>query len=158
MTSPTQIPKKKSRLKVTEFAALAEPGLASQLVDAFRASHASHLERVRADVGRHPTRVFANALVNTAWRNGPVEDIHAGGYRGCPLDQRRMTPAEEGSLMGFASDQLAQGMDVCLRFAMERPPRPWVEQVLPYGLAEMMLITPSRWTLTEISRKARLHA
>lgn len=58
--------------------------------------------------------------------------------------------------MAFASERLGQGMDVCLTFAMERPPRPWVEQVLPYGLAEMMLITPSRWTLTEVSREVRL--
>ena len=43
-------------------------------------------------------------------------------------------------------------MDVCLRFVVERPPRLWVEQVLPYGLAEMMLITPSIWTLTEVAR------
>jgi hypothetical protein len=39
-----------------------------------------------------------------------------------------------------------------------QPPRPWPEQVLPYGLAEMMLITPSRWTLTEVSRGVRLPA
>ena len=150
------MPKKTSRLKVTKVGALAEPGLASQLVGAFRASRASQLERVRADVERHPSRVLANALVNTAWRNGPVEDIHAGEFRGYPLDVRRMTPGEERSLMAFASERLAQGMDVCLRFAMERPPRSWVEQVLPYGLAEMMLITPSRWTLTEVSREVRL--
>lgn len=152
------MPKKTARLKVSEVGALAEPGLASQLVEAFRASHSSHLERVRADVERHPSRVLANALVNTAWRNGPVENIHAGSYRGCPLDQRRMTQAEERELMAFASERLAQGMSVCLRFALEQPPRPWAEQVLPYGLAEMMLITPSRWTLTEVSRDVRLPA
>jgi hypothetical protein len=45
---------------------------------------------------------------------------------------------------------------VCLRFALEQPPRPWPEQVLPYGLAELMMTTPSRWTLTEVSREMRL--
>jgi hypothetical protein len=30
--------------------------------------------------------------------------------------------------------------------------------VLPYGLAKMLLITPSRWTLTESSREVRLPA
>ncbi len=149
-------PKKTSRMKVTEVAALAEPGLASQLVDAFRASHASRLERVRADVQRHPSRVLANAFVNTAWRNGPAESIHAGGYQGYPLEQRRVTPAEERELMAFASERLAQAMSVCLLFSMEQPPRSWVDQVLPYGLAEQLLITPSRWTLTEDSREVRL--
>jgi hypothetical protein len=60
--------------------------------------------------------------------------------------------------MAFASERLAEGMSVCLCFALERPPRPWPEQVLPYGLAEMRLITPSRWTLTEVSRDVRLPA
>ena len=61
-----------------------------------------------------------------------------------------------GCAFSVAQKSQTQGMDVCLRFAMERPPRPWVEQVLPYRLAEMMLITPSRWTLTEVAREVRL--
>ena len=83
-------------------------------------------------------------------------ELVAGGFRGYPLDQRRVTLAEERELMAFASERLAQGTSVCLRSALERPPRPWPEQVLPYGLAEIMMITPSRWTLTEVSREVRL--
>jgi hypothetical protein len=60
--------------------------------------------------------------------------------------------------MAFASERLALGMTVCLQFAMEQPRRPWPEQVLPYGLAEMLLVTPSRWTLTENTREVRLPA
>ncbi len=37
-----------------------------------------------------------------------------------------------------------------------RTRRSWPEQVLPLGLARMMLITPSGWTLTESSREVRL--
>jgi len=37
-----------------------------------------------------------------------------------------------------------------------RPSNPQLEQVLPFGLAEILLVTPSRWTLTEISREVRL--
>jgi len=150
------MPKKTSRLKVTEVGVLAEPGLASQLIDAFRASQPSRLEQVRPDVERHPSRVLANAFVNTAWRNGPVEEIHAGGYQGYPLEQRRVTPAEERELLAFASERLAQAMSVCLLFSMEQPPRSWVDQVLPYGLAEQLLITPLRWTVTEDSREVWL--
>ncbi len=58
--------------------------------------------------------------------------------------------------MAFASERLAEGISVCLRFALERPPRPWPEQVLPYALGELMMITPSRWTLTESSREVWL--
>ena len=150
------MPKKTSRLKVNEIGALAEPGIAAQLVEAFRGSQAARLDRIRADVERHSSRVLSNALVNTAWRNGPVENIHAGEPRGCPLDQRRMTPAEERELIAFTSERLAQGMSVCLRFTREQPPRSWPEQVLPYALVGMMLITPSGWTLTETSRDVHL--
>jgi hypothetical protein len=118
------------------------------------ASDATRLERVRADAERYPSRIFANALVNTAWRNGPVEDIHAGGYRGYPLDQRRVTSREERELVDFASERLALGMTVCLQLVSENLRRSWSEQVLPYGL--VVMIAPSRWTLTETSREIRL--
>ena len=97
-------------------------------------------------------------LANVAWRNGPVEDIHAGRGRGYPVAPRRVTPAEERTLMRFASDGMALAMSVCRLLATERPERPWAEQVLPYALAWMRLITPSGWTLTEASREVCLPA
>jgi hypothetical protein len=90
------MPKKTAKLKVTAFAALADPAMAELVV---QASDAARLQRVRADAERFPSRIFANALVNTAWRNGPVEIIHGGEFRRYPLDQRRATPAEERDLM-----------------------------------------------------------
>src|SRR5260370_623608 len=45
-----------------------------------------------------------------------------------------------------------------LQLTSERPRRSWPEQVLPFGLAEIQMITPSRWTLTEASREVRLPA
>jgi hypothetical protein len=63
------------------FAALADPETAGRML---KAADPARLERARADATRHPSRILANALVNTAWRNGPVEDIHAGAYRGYP--------------------------------------------------------------------------
>jgi hypothetical protein len=96
--------------------------------------------------------------VNTAWRNGPIENIHAGSSRGYPLDHRRVTSAEERGLMRFASERLALGMTICLKLGMERPRRTWSEQVLPYGLAEGWLFTPRGWSLEETSREVRLPA
>jgi hypothetical protein len=147
------MPKKTSRLKVTEFAAPADPEFAAAIVGA---APATLLERASSDVARAPTRVLSNALVNSAWRNGPVEDIHAGESEGYPLDRRRITPAEERTLMAFASERLALGMTICLRLEMERPRRAWRDQVLPYALAGGLLITPSGWSLTEASREVRL--
>jgi hypothetical protein len=149
------LPMPKLRPKPTgfEFAALAMPEVAGQLLEA---SGARRL-RIAADVQSHPSRVYANALVNVAWRNGPVEEIHAGAGRSYSLDRRRVTVAEERTLMSFAADRLSTGMDVSRKLAMERA-RSWAEQVLPYALAEQLWITPSGWTLTEATREVRLTA
>jgi len=135
--------------------ALADASCADTLV---QAAASSRRERVHAAVERHPTRVLANAIVNTAWRNGPVEDLHAGAYRGYPLDRRRMTPAEERRVLDFAGRGLAVGMAVSRRLTEETAGRSWTEQVLPFGLAELLLVTPSGWSLTESSREVRLPA
>jgi hypothetical protein len=48
-------------------------------------------DRRSASRGRAPpSRTFANALVNVAWRNGPVESLHARESRGYPLTERRV--------------------------------------------------------------------
>jgi hypothetical protein len=147
------MPKRKPKINFSEFLALANPEISAKLLEA---CEAGYLERARTDAERFASRIFANALTNHAWRNGPVEGIHGGQFRGYPLDQRRVTPGEERELMVFASERLAIGMRVCRQFSAEQPPRAWSEQVVPYALAEMLLITPSRWTLTESSRQVRL--
>jgi hypothetical protein len=136
-----------------DFAMLAMPEVAAKIAEA---TDAGRLARVRADAEIHPSRLFANALVNTAWRNGPVENIHAGDFRGYPLDHRRVPVAEEHTLMAFAADRLTTGMGLCHDLALERSDRSWPEQVLPYGLAGAMLVTPTGWTLTEATRAVRL--
>jgi len=147
------MPKKTSERQMGPFVILGQPEIAAQLV---ADEHAERLQRARSQCERFPNRVFANALINSAWRNGPIEDIHAGQYKGYPLDLRRITPAEERQLLAGTAGQLAAGMDVCLRFHNELPQRPWPDQVLPYALAEMLLITPTDWTFTERSRQVRL--
>ena len=147
------LPKTRPRPVGSDFAMLAMPEVAAKIAEA---TDAARLARVRADAEVHPSRLFANALVNTAWRNGPVENIHAGDFRGYPLDRRRVTVAEEHTLMAFAADRLTTGMGLCHDLALERPARSWPEQVLPYGLAGAMLVTPTGWTLTEATREVRL--
>ena len=147
------LPSWKPRPAGTNFAMLALPGVREQMAQAVPEAR---LAKVRADAEVHPSRVFSNALVNTAWRNGPVDEVHAGEARGYPLDKRRLTVAEERTIIGAAIDRLAIGMEVVHGLIGERPPRPWPDQVVPYGLAEMMLITPSGWTLTEETQEVRL--
>jgi hypothetical protein len=147
------LPKMRPRPQGSNFAMLGMPEVAAKVIEAI---DATRLASVRADAETHPSRIFANALVNTAWRNGPIENIHAGICHGYPIDHRRMTAAEESTVLGFAADSLMTGMDVCHQLAQEQPARSWSEQVLPYGLAGTMLITPTGWTLTEATREVRL--
>jgi hypothetical protein len=140
------------------FLELSDPEHARRLVNAAeQVWGAERVARTLSDVCDHPTRVLANAAVNVAWRNGPVEDIHAGRAWNYPLDERRVTPDEERLLLRFASNGMAWVMTACERLALERPPPSWVEQVLPYALSQMMLVTPTGWTLTEVSRQVRLY-
>lgn len=150
------LPKVRMRPDGASFAVLAMPDVAGKIIEATDATNPKFLAAVREDAQQHPSRVFANALINTAWRNGPVEGIHGGKFRGYPLDRRRVTAAEERTLLSFAADRLTTGMDACRQLSLERPARTWPEQVLPYGLARMMLITPYGWTLTEATREVRL--
>jgi hypothetical protein len=59
-------------------------------------------------------------------------------------------------MMAFAAGQVTAGMGLCHDLALERSDRSWPEQVLPYGLAGAMLVTPTGWTLTEATREVRL--
>ena len=132
---------------------LAMPEVREKLIQAVPEGR---LAEVRASAQTHPSRLFSNALVNSAWRNGPIEDIHSGASRGYPLDHRRVTVTEERTVLEFAADGLTTGMEVCHELGTERPARSWSDQVLPYGLAGMMMITPTGWTLTETTREVRV--
>jgi len=57
-------------------------------LQAVQATDATRLDHVNADAERYPSRVLANALVNTAWRNGRVETVHTESIHGYPFDQR----------------------------------------------------------------------
>ncbi len=149
------MPKKSVTRDGLALLALALPELDPRFFDDVSAAR---MERALADAEHHPARLLANAFVNMAWRNGPVEDVHAGCARGLPLDQRGITPADEREILVHASACLRTGMEACLSFTAERPPRPWSAQVLPFGLADRWLVTPSRWSLTETSRTIHLPA
>ena len=119
---------------------LAQPTMAARLVDAVQPSV---LEKARVEVRAHPTRVLANAVINFCWRNGPVEDIHAGQLSTYPLMQRRITPSEERMLMREASGRLAQGVVAISSLLCEKSGRSWPDRVLPFHLVPYWMVTPS---------------
>ncbi len=135
--------------------ALAMPSIAAKVVDGARSCfRADVFADVSARADASPSRLFANAVVNTVYRNGPIENVHAGEYVGYSLDRRRVTLSEERAVLGFAVDGFKTAMRVCRQFALEHPSRAWSAQVLPYGLHRA--IAPFRWTFTEATRDVRL--
>lgn len=111
--------------------------------------------RARTVVESNPSRVFSNALVNYGWRNGPIEDIHAGECpNDLPLDQCRISSTELRDLMRNSASSFQEGFNACLSLHLERAAS-WPDQVLPYNLAHFMAITPSNWTMAESSREVQ---
>lgn len=103
----------------------------------------------RADAEAHPTRVLANAIINSCWHNGPIEDIHAGQCSTYALTQRRITPSEERRLIHTTASQLCRGILAVFALIHERSKRSWPERVLPFNLVPDLLVTPTGWSLKE---------
>jgi hypothetical protein len=132
---------------------LAQPTMAARLVDAVQPSV---LEKASVEVRAHPTRVLANAVINFCWRNGPIEDVHAGWLSTYPLMQRRITPSEERMLMREASGRLAQGVIAISRLLCEKSERSWPDRILPFHLVPYWMVTPSNWSLEQQTSDMRL--
>ncbi len=107
-----------------------------------------------ADAERHPTRVLANALVHVAWRNGPVEDIHAGAAGAYPLTMRRILPSEERTLVSSTSGRLRHGLRAVHALICEQSERSWPRRVLPCAVAPFL--APRAWSLEGQSRRVDL--
>lgn len=102
---------------------------------------------------QHGVRALANTITLAAWRNGPVEDVHAGLARGYGLDQRRLLPGEERAILGQAQRYLHAGLKAAaiLRYDHAWPPPP--ERVLPFLHP---FLHPGSWSYAEESRTVRL--
>jgi len=145
--------KKVASHKASMFYALAAPEVREQLVAALPPEN---IAAAMPDLEAHASRVFANALVNHGWRNGPIEDVHAGECAPeMPLDQCRITATEVRDLMRNSAAHFQSGLNACWSMCHETPPVPWPEQVLPFSQAHIVLVTPSGWTLNETSREIR---
>jgi hypothetical protein len=110
-------------------------------------------DSVRREVEEHPTRVFANALVNYAWRNTePTESLHAGGPGDppYPLTQSRISLGDERRLLHVVARNMLEGVKALDLFdSLHTDRRTWPERVLPYHCTSGLLITPHGWSLTE---------
>jgi hypothetical protein len=111
------------------------------------------LDQDLATAGHHGARVIANTVTLQAWRNGPVEGVHAGRFRGYGLDERRVSAKAEKAIVRHAQGGVFSGIKVVdyLRYDNAWPPP--AERVLPFLHG---LVGPTGWSLTEESRSVSL--
>jgi hypothetical protein len=114
---------------------------------------ADRLDRDVETAAKHGIRVIANTITHIAWRNGPVENVHAGGHQGYGLDRRRVLPKAEKAIVRHAQSGFAAGLKAAdsLKYSDAWPPP--AERVLPFLHG---LVGPSRWSVTETSRNVEL--
>lgn len=118
-----------------------------------RSWSADRLGHALALAESHGIRAIANAITLRAWRNGPVEDVHAGRGEGYHLGTRRILPRAEKAIIRQAQDGMHTGLKAVdmLKYGGAWPPS--AVHVLPFLHP---LIGPSRWSYTEQSRAVEL--
>jgi hypothetical protein len=106
------------------------------------------LARDLALAGRHGIRAIANTITLFSWRNGPVEDVHAGEYAGYRLGERRISSHAEKAIIRHAQGGLFAGLKAAdyLRYDDAWPPS--AERVLPFMHPQL---APRDWSYTEES-------
>ena len=86
-------------------------------------------------------------------RNGPIENVHAGRYVGYGLNERRVLPKAEKSIIRHAQNGLFSGLKAADYLKYDGAWPPPAERVLPFMHG---LIGPRGWSCTELSRVVEL--
>lgn len=114
---------------------------------------ADQLDQALAAAESHGIRVIANAITLRAWRNGPVEDVHAGRGEDYELGRRRMRPRAEKAIIRQAQGGVHAGLKAVDMLKCGEAWPPSAERVLPFLHP---LAGPARWSHTEQSRAVEL--
>lgn len=114
---------------------------------------ADRLGEALAIAERHGIRILANAITLAAWRNGPVEDVHAGQGGNCEPGTRRILERAERAIIRHAQGGVHAGLRAVdlLKYGGAWPPS--AERVLSFLHP---LVGPARWSHTEQSRAVEL--
>jgi hypothetical protein len=115
--------------------------------------HVEHLERDLRLAGTHGARAIANTITLLSWRNGPVENVHAGRRFGHRFNERRVLPQDEKAIIRQAQNVLHAALNAVEHMAFDGAWPPPPERVLPFMRP---FCHPSDWSYTEQSRIVEL--
>ena len=92
-------------------------------------------------------------IAHFAWRNGPVEGVHAGRFQGYGLDQRQVLPKAEKVIVRQAQCGFSTGLKTVNSLKYQDAWPPPADRVLPFLCGP---VCPTGWSCTELSRAVEL--
>ena len=98
-------------------------------------------------------RAIANTVTLLCWRNGPVENVHAGHRIGHGLNARRVLPRHEKAIIRHAQNGLNAALKAMEYMVLDAAWPPPADRVLPFMRP---FCHPSNWSYTALSRFVQL--
>jgi hypothetical protein len=102
----------------------------------------------------NPYRSLANTIISLSYRNGPVEDVHAGSEVAYRLTHRRFTNSQIRTVLRFSAERLSGIMGASPFWGDDLPEvAPWPQRLsaLPF-----VILYPSNWSMTAESSSITL--
>ena len=101
----------------------------------------------------YPYRTLANGIIDSAYRNGPIENNHAGREAAYPLDRRRFTDRQVRQIIRFTAERLSPFVSAIPLWNEELGDMPpWPERMARLPAWKQY---PHGWSFTESS--SRIH-
>lgn len=109
-----------------------------------------------AEARRAPMRSITNAFVSVCWRNGPIEDFHAGDADRVRLAERRFSAEETTQLEEGAIARMMDAVDAFWQLEPEWNSSRFGEYAFAFRV--IPFVAPSGWSTTESTRAIVLNA
>jgi hypothetical protein len=118
-----------------------------------RAWPAERLEQNLMLARTYGVRAIANTVTLLCWRNGPVENVHAGHNIGHGLNARRVLPRDEKAIISRAQNGFYAALKAMEHLVLDAAWPPPADRVLPFMRP---FCHPSNWSYTAQSRSVQL--
>jgi hypothetical protein len=120
-----------------------------------------YLQRKRERFSGNFMRILANDIVCKTYRNGPIENAHAGvgenrRYLPRPLTQRRIAPYAEYEVLKTTANQLFPILHALYRVIMKETGETLDEKLFPYSIRFDQELHTDNWSLTEETRMVEI--